>query len=339
MELRDLERPRPVAGEVLLQVAYSGICGSELSGFMGKSSIRKPPLVFGHELSGFVAEVGPGTHAPIAVGSRVTVNPLLSCTRCEFCVTGRAHLCQRRRLLGAAVPGSNAEYVVVPAGALEPLPDDLALSTGSMAEPAACAIHAVSLSRIQPSDSALVVGAGPIGLFIVQVLKAFGVATILVAERNPDRLRMAEALGATAVSCVDDQLLDEVRTLTHGRGVYASFDASGTERTRLNCAVATAPGGRVMLIGLHAETTTLPINNLIRSEIAVQGVFAYTPQEFRTALAWLTHGRLGLADGVVSTDLADGPSWYQRLVDGDPTAKVLLQPNPLITDSTTDAPV
>lgn len=328
MEMRDVERPQPAADEVLLHVAYSGICGSELSGFLGKSSIRKPPLVFGHELSGFVAEVGSAQQDTIPVGSRVTVNPLLSCTRCQFCVTGRAHLCRQRRLLGAAVPGGNAEYVVVPARAVEPIPDGLELSTGSMAEPGACAIHAVSLSRIQPSDSALVIGAGPIGLFIIQVLKAFGVVTILVAERNQDRLRMAQRLGAVAISCTDEQLRGDVQTLTHGVGVQVSFDASGTDSTRQNCAAATAPGGRVMLIGLHAEATALPINNLIRSEIACHGVFAYTPQEFRTALAWLAEGRLGLAEGVVTTDLANGPSWYQRLVDGDPTAKVLLQPNP-----------
>lgn len=325
MNLRDIDRPAPGRGEVLLRIAYSGICGSELSGFLGQNSLRTPPLVFGHELSGTVEEIGPDT-ASVEVGTRVTVNPLVSCGRCEFCVTARHQLCRRRLLLGASLPGSNAEYVVVPATALEAVPDGLDLRDASMAEPAACAVHAVSLSDIGPEDSALVVGAGPIGLFLIQVLLAHGVTRVLATDRNPQRCRMAADLGATLVRDGDDDLQVDVQAQTHGSGVRVAFDAAGTAATRRNCLAATAPGGKVMLIGLHTDETSLPVNTLIRSEIAAQGVFAYTPAAFRTALAWLAEGRLGLREGVVETDLENGPEWYQRLVDGDPAAKVLLRP-------------
>jgi 2-desacetyl-2-hydroxyethyl bacteriochlorophyllide A dehydrogenase len=325
MNLRDLDRPVPGPGQVLLRVEYSGICGSELSGFLGLNSLRTPPLVFGHELAGRVAELGPGVTSA-QVGARVTVNPLVSCGRCQYCVAARHQLCRQRLLLGASLPGSNAEYVAVPATALEPVPDGLDLQHASMAEPAACAVHAVSLSAISPAASALVVGAGPIGLFLIQVLLAHGVRRVLATDRNPERCRLAADLGAVVVGDSSEQLLSDVRDLTEGDGVEVAFDAAGTQETRGNCLAATKPGGTVMLIGLHTDATSLPLNTAIRNETTLQGVFAYTPTAFRTALAWLAEGRLALRAGVVEADLEDGPTWYQRLVDGDPAAKVLLRP-------------
>jgi threonine dehydrogenase-like Zn-dependent dehydrogenase len=216
---------------------------------------------------------------------------------------------------------------VGPATAVEPVPDGLDLRTAALAEPAACAVHAVALSGAGPADSALVVGAGPIGLFLVQVLLAAGVSPVLVTDRNPERRRRAAGLGAVVVADADEELLSGVRERTDRHGVEVAFDAAGTESTRRSCLAATAPGGRVMLVGLHTDATTLPINTLVRAEITAQGVFAYPPQAFRTALAWLAEGRLGLADGVVETDLGNGAEWYRRLVAGDPAAKVLLRPS------------
>lgn len=324
MSLRDVDRPVAGPGAALVRVAYSGICGSELSGFLGQNSLRTPPLVFGHELSGTVESLAADASTVVPVGARVSVNPLVSCGSCSYCVTGRQQLCPRRLLLGASLPGSNAEYVVVPTSALEPLPDGISLQDASMAEPAACAVHSVELSGVGPADSALVVGAGPIGLFLIQVLQAHGVRRVMVAERNPGRTAMATDLGAVAVPGID--LAEDVREITGGRGADVAFDAAGTQVTRVACLAATRPGGRVMLVGLHTDETSLPLNALIRKEVALQGVFAYTPSAFRTALAWLAEGRLGLRSGVVEADLAQGPEWYQRLVNGDAATKVLLRP-------------
>jgi 2-desacetyl-2-hydroxyethyl bacteriochlorophyllide A dehydrogenase len=327
MNLRELDLPVPGPDEALLRVSYSGICGSELSGFLGRNSLRTPPLVFGHELAGVVETVGPGSRNAVEAGDRVTVNPLVSCGRCAYCVNARHHLCRGRQLLGASLPGSNAEYVVVPVRAIEPVPDGMSLRDAAMAEPAACAVHAVTLSGIRPSDSAVVVGAGPIGLFLIQVLRAHGVREVLATDRNPQRRRMAAEAGAVLVGDTDEGFLADVCQLTDGEGMQVAFDAAGTEATRRNCLAATSPGGKAMFIGLHVDETKLPVNALIRNEVAVQGVFAYTPAAFRTALAWVAEGRLGLRDGVVEAALEDGPDWYRRLVDGDPTAKVLLRPD------------
>jgi threonine dehydrogenase-like Zn-dependent dehydrogenase len=329
MAMQDLDAPEPGPGEVSIRVAYSGICGSELSGYLGTNSLRKPPLVFGHELSGHVAGLGPDAAASsdLSVGAAVTANPLVSCGRCEFCVTGRQQLCRTRLLLGASLPGSNAEFVALPARSALLLPDGMDLRDASMAEPAGCAVHAVELSGARPGRSALVVGAGPIGLFILQVLGVYGVERRYVSDRNPARLAMAAAMGCLPVPADDDITAEAVREATGGRGVDVAFDAVGTAQTRRTCVSATVSGGQVMAVGLHSDLTELPVNTVIRSELSIRGVFAYPVSSFRTALRWLAEGRLGLRDGVVIAPLSDGAAWYQRLVDGDPAAKVLLSPD------------
>nr|WTB28203.1 alcohol dehydrogenase catalytic domain-containing protein [Streptomyces sp. NBC_00830]WTB35878.1 alcohol dehydrogenase catalytic domain-containing protein [Streptomyces sp. NBC_00830] len=328
MILREVEAPLPRPDEAVIRVAYSGICGSELSGFLGQNSLRKPPLVFGHELSGWIEAVGEDVPAAagLATGTPVTVNPLLTCGRCDYCVTGRQQLCPQRRLLGAHLPGCNADLVAVPAASVLALPDGMSLRDAAMAEPAACALQAVETSGVGPASSALVMGAGPIGLFILQILKQYGVVELFVADLNPARLAMATALGATAVQPGPGGVSAAVLEATGGRGVDVSFDAVGSPQTRRDCLSSTMPGGGLVLVGLHHDETSFPVNSIIRSQVTLSGVFAYSTANFRTALKWLEAGRIGLREGVVVAPLSDGPQWYARLVGGDGAAKVLLQP-------------
>jgi threonine dehydrogenase-like Zn-dependent dehydrogenase len=328
MILREVDSPKPRPDEAVIRVAYSGICGSELSGFLGHNSLRKPPLVFGHEFSGWIESLGedvPGD-AGLAPGTPVTVNPLVTCGRCDYCVTGRQQLCPQRRLLGAHLPGCNADFVAVPAASVLTLPAGMSLRDAAMVEPAACAVRAVEASAVGPASTALVVGAGPIGLFILQVLKQYGVVERFVADLNPTRLAMATALGATAVQPGESGLAAAVLEATGGRGVDASFDAVGSPQTRRDCLASTVPGGKVLFVGLHTDDTSFPVNSIIRSEVALSGIFAYSTANFRTALQWLHAGRIGLREGVVVAPLSDGSQWYARLVGGDGAAKVLLQP-------------
>lgn len=329
MEMRGLPVPIPGAGEALIRVAYSGICGSELSGFMGESSIRQPPLVFGHEVSGHVVAIdrADATDDTLAVGTAVTVNPLISCGQCRYCLVGRQQLCPRRLLLGATLPGSNAGFVRVPAAAVLPIPAGMSLEQGATVEPVAFALHAVELSGVRPADSVLVVGAGAIGLLILQVLGEWGVRQRFVVERNPTRLARAVALGCTPVQPGEHALAGLVRTATDGYGVEVAFDAVGSADTRRDCLASVAVGGNVVLVGLHSDRTELPLNTVVRSEINLVGAFAYSPTNFRTALNWIAAGRVGLSDGIVVAPLSEGQLWYERLVAGDSAAKVLLQPH------------
>jgi 2-desacetyl-2-hydroxyethyl bacteriochlorophyllide A dehydrogenase len=330
MTVRRIPVPVPRPDEVLIEVEYSGICGSELSGFLGQSSIRQPPLVFGHEVSGRIAALGSDVESSwdFAVGDEVTANPLVSCGRCDFCTQGRQQLCPRRLLLGASLPGGNAAYVAVPASAVLPLPAGMSLAVAAMVEPVAFALRAVEVSAATPGSSVLVVGAGAIGLFILQVLAASGVRTRYVVERNPDRLAMAVSLGCIPLDPGDRELRVVVSEITGGQGVDVAFDAVGTTSTRRECLLSLAPGGTLVLAGLHSDETELPLNTAVRQELVIRGAFAYSPVHFRRGLAWLADGTVGLQEGVVVARLDEGQRWYEQLVSGHPASKVLLRPAP-----------
>jgi len=328
MTMRELPIPTPQPDEVLIEVEYSGICGSELSGFLGQSSIRQPPLVFGHEISGRIAALG-GEVDPswgVAVGNEVTANPLVTCGRCDFCAEGRQQLCSRRLLLGASLPGGNARFVAVPIAAVLPVPVGMDLAVAAMVEPVAFALHAVEASSATPGSAALVVGAGAIGLLILQVLAASGVRTRYVVERNPDRLATAVAFGCIPLDPGDRGLPAVVSEVTGGQGVDVAIDAVGTPATRRECLLSLGPGGTLVLVGLHSDETELPLNTVVRQELVIRGAFAYSPLHFRRGLAWLADGTVGLQEGVVVARLDEGQRWYEQLVSGHPASKVLLRP-------------
>ncbi len=331
MNMQTLDTPKPGPHDAVIAVEYSGICGSELSGFVGESSIRQAPLVFGHEVSGTIAALGNEAAAmgDLRVGQAVTANPLVSCGHCDYCIRGRFQLCPNRLLLGASLPGSNAEFVGVPARSVLVLPENMDLARAATVEPIAFALHAVEVSSVTPSMSALVIGAGAIGLFILQVLAASGVENRFVVERNRDRRALAEAMGCVALEPGDSSLADAVQGATRGSGVDVAFDAVGSPVTRRDCLLALRPGGTLVLVGLHSDETSLPLNLAVRNELTIAGAFAYSPAHFRQGLQWLAEGRVGLRDGVVIDALQNGQSWFERLVSGDPAAKVLLRPGKL----------
>lgn len=317
MPVRDIPAPVPQPDEVLIKVAYSGICGSELSGYEGKNSLRKPPLIMGHEFSGTIESIGAAvTRRDLQAGARVTANPLLTCGGCVHCLTGRHQLCAERKLLSAMLPGSNAEYVAVRASAVHPLPEGMALTTGALVEPAACAVRAVKLAAPAPESEVLVVGAGPIGLLLIQALQDRGVKTIYAADINLRRAEMAKELGAIPVK------LDDMR-----KKVDIAIDAVGAPVVRQACLAAVRSGGRIVWVGLHEPNTSLDINDMIRREIAAFGSFAYNPIDFAEALGALAAGRLTLPESwTLIEPLERGAACFEALLDGAPVAKIWLEP-------------
>ena len=326
-ELVDLPDPSPGPGEALIRVSQSGICGSELGGFQGTDGLRRPGLVFGHELIGVLEAYGPGTAADDhpSPGGTVTVNPLRSCGHCRVCLAGRPNVCPTRSLLGGHEQGSNAEYVVVPAGALHRVADATS-SSAVLAEPAACALRAVRRSSLGPGGSALVLGAGPIGLLLLEMLRHHGVQMLFFTERMNGRAPAAEASGAVRLSDDDEELIASVLARTDGFGVDAVFDAVGSRSTRRSAVRAVRPGGDVCFVGLHASDTVLPIRDLIRREVACLTTFAYTPADFADAISLLETGAITFHGDIVHDGLAAGQLWYERLIAGHPAGKVVLEP-------------
>ncbi len=317
MPIRDVPVPTPQPDEVLIKVAYSGICGSELSGYEGKNALRKPPLIMGHEFSGTIESIGAAVmRRDLHRGARVTVNPLITCGVCVYCLSGRQQLCSDRKLLSASLPGSNAEFVAVRASAVHLLPESMALTTGALVEPAACAVRAVKLAAPAPESHVLVVGAGPIGLLIIQALQDRGVKTIYAADINPRRAEMAKELGATPVK------LDDMR-----KNADIALDAVGAPAVRQACLAAVRSGGRIVWVGLHEPTASLDINDMIRREIAAFGSFAYNAIDFAEALGALAAGRLSLHESwTLIEPLERGAACFEALLDGAPVAKIWLEP-------------
>jgi threonine dehydrogenase-like Zn-dependent dehydrogenase len=309
-------------------VAYSGICGSELGGYLGHNALRKPPLVMGHEFSGEIVALGEQAveHNPdLAVGQHVVVNPLWYCNRCRYCLSGRHNLCRQRQLLGAHQPGSYAELVKAHARMVQPLPGSLDLAHAALAEPLACALRVAELAACTPLDTVLITGLGPIGLLTLQALRAFGVAAIMATDTDPARRAMGLHFGVRVFDPLAGDVVAWVRAETGGADV--AIDAVGAAATRQQCLAAVAAGGKVVFIGLHEEESSLPVNLMIRQEITGQGAFGYTPHNFNTAVAWLAAGRIKLDRWLVTAPLAEGPDWFERLLSGPgPVAKVLLYP-------------
>ncbi|TVY09260.1 zinc-binding dehydrogenase [Paenibacillus cremeus] len=320
MNLRELPVPEPGEQEALIEVRRAGICGSELGGYLGHNSLRKPPLVMGHEFSGVVRKLGSRVTS-VKEGDRVTVNPLITCGHCAYCQSGRDQLCLERQLIGAHRPGAFAGFVSVPAKNLYRLPEHVSMDEGALVEPLACAVHVCRLLQLSSGDRLFIAGAGPIGLFVLLAAQAFGLQDVVISDLNRERLDIAEELGGIAV----EGAVDAWKAAHLAEGFDAAVDAVGAEATRTGCVTAVKPGGKVIFTGLHEADSKLPINLAVRSEISMQGAFAYAPQDFALALQWISEGKNRLAPWTVVAPLAEGGPSFEKLITGPgKTAKILL---------------
>ncbi len=307
LEVKQVPRPHAGDGEVIVRVEAAGICGSEVEGYLGRQGNRMPPLVMGHELAGSVIEAGAGAD-PSWVGRRVTVNPLLTCDACAPCRAGHRNVCERRQLVGLHRPGGFGAEVAVPVGTLVALPAGLDPRLGALAEPLANGVHAVRLGTLRGlPERAIVIGAGTIGLAALQAARAAGITDVTVAEPHPGRRAQAAALGATRTAATADDI-DEPAALV--------IDGVGRAETRARGIALTVPAGTFVAIGMHADETTVAFRDLVRREIAIQGSYAYSDEEFATALGWLADGRAGIGALEAVRPLRDGPAAFAELARG-----------------------
>ena len=336
MEMQEQPDPTPTASEVVIRVAYAGICGSELSGYLGHNALRTPPLVMGHEFAGEIVEVGRGVTG-VAIGDAVTANPLTYCGQCRTCRMGLTQLCPERRLVGAHRPGAFAEFVSIPAFLTHKLPEGMSLRIGALTEPVGVGVRIGRLAGEVVGESALIIGAGPIGLLALQALKLAGAERVFIADLDPERLAMGGALGGITISPpsagpgATDQgagVVEFVKDATAGDGVAVSIDAVGTGGTRSQCVAATRNAGTLVLSGLHEETSPMPAAAIIRQELTVRGSFAYGAADFALGLEQLHADLYRLDPWIIEAPLAEGGDWFNRLVHSPGNvSKVLLVPD------------
>ena len=259
LRLDKLPRPVPGPGEVLLQVASVGVCGSDvhyyLHGRIGTQIVTEP-IIMGHEFSARVAGLGPGV-VDLAIGQLVTIEPGISCGRCEPCLQGHPNLCPNVRFCGTPpIDGVFAEYTVMPAENCFPLPEGFGPIEGAMLEPLGIAIHTVDLAHLQAGQTVAVLGGGPIGLLIAAVAKAAGASEIFMTEPLAHRRQFALEYVADAVLNPDDiNVVAEIKGLTGGRGVDVAFEAAGESDTPQQAAAVARIGGKVIVAGIPTDET------------------------------------------------------------------------------------
>lgn len=293
VELRDVPDPVPGPGEVVLEVAAAGICGTDLH-ILDDEFPTEPPVVMGHEVAGRVVALGPGV--PTAwEGERVTTETYAStCGRCAYCRDGHINLCPERRSIGSKEDGGFARFLRVPARNLHALPANVDDRAGALAEPLACVAHAVQgRPTVAAGDLALIVGPGAIGLLTLQVARATGATTVVLGTRaDAARLDLARRLGADRTVTVEDEdVAEAVRDASRdGEGADVAYECSGAGPAALGLPNLVRRRGRYVQVGLFGRPVPWDLDALCYRELTATGSNASTPASWRRALALLRSG-------------------------------------------------
>lgn len=334
LELADMPQPEPGPGEVLIRVAACGICGSDVHGYDGASGRRIPPIVMGHEAAGIVTATGSGT-SRFKPGDRVTFDSTVYCGECAFCRAGQVNLCDNRQVIGVSCSdyrrnGAFAEYIAVPERILYSLPNSMSFPEAAMLEAVSVALHAVRVSQATPGQSALVIGAGMIGLLTLQAAHAAGCRPVLIADIDATRLELARQLGADdTLHLSGSELASAVLARTGGFGADQVFEAVGRTETIASAIDSVRKGGTVTLIGNIIPEVKIHLQKVVSREIRLQGTAA-SAGEYPQAIELISSGKITVKPLITAVaPLEDGPRWFQRLYSHEPNLmKIVLSPQP-----------
>ncbi len=305
LRLEEVPMPEVKPGEVLIKVKAVGICGSDLSRYtkLGPKFPEKGPLVWGHEFSGEVTEVGEGVTSYKA-GDHVTACPALPCFECEYCKKGEYARCMTLEVIGAVRDGAFAEYIALPERNLVPLPKNVSFEQAALIEPTCVCFHGLYKLNMQPGDDVAVMGCGPIGLLAIQSAKVFGAKRIIAIDIMEEKLEWAKACGATDVvlSKIDDydSARNGVLEVTNGRGVDVVIESGGTPVTSAQVLGLGCKGAKVLYLGIPYGDITIPreyFEKIGRSELTIYGAWNAIQQGFpgkpwTSVVAFLEKGML-----------------------------------------------
>ena len=328
----EVPAPEPGPEEVLVAVKACGICGSDVHGMDGSTGRRRPPIIMGHEAAGVISTVGSRVTG-WAAGDRVTFDSTIYCGHCEFCRRGAINLCNHRRVLGVSCEdyrqnGAFAEFVVVPQHILYRLPDNLSFEHAALAEPFAIALHAIRRAPPALNDAVVVVGAGMIGLALVQALSQAGCGRLIAVDIADDRLALAAKLGATNTinSSVED-VPGAILHLTQGLGSDLVFEAVGVPATVDLALRCVRKGGAVTLVGNVTPKVEFPLQSAVTRELTIHGSCA-SQGEYPACLGMLARDALKAAPLISAVaPLEQGAAWFDRLYRKEPgLLKVVLKP-------------
>ncbi|MBY6679450.1 2,3-butanediol dehydrogenase [Rhodococcus sp. BP-316] len=310
VEIADVPEPHPGPDQVKIAVGANGICGTDLHEYYAGPIFiptephaltgQQMPLILGHEFSGTITELGAGVTG-WSIGDRVAIEPLYRCGHCGPCRAGNYNVCQSIGFHGLMSDGGMAEYTVVPADMLHALPDSVSLDLGALVEPMSVAYHAATLGEVREGDTAMVFGAGPIGIGLWFALRGKGLDDILVVEPSATRRAAIEALGARTLDPTSVDVPALVADETDGRGADAVYDAAGVApavATALACVGSRKP---MVSVAIYEKPLTTPLLDLVMKEARIQGSLCYTSADYDAVIALM-------ADGVYDTT-----GWVSRI--------------------------
>ena len=330
----EARKPEPAENDVLIEVKACGICGSDVHGMDGSSGRRIPPIIMGHEAAGVICETGANAaNRGWKTGDRVTFDSTVYCGGCDSCREGKINLCPKRRVLGVSCEdyrqhGAYAEYISVPQHICYHLPDDLPFQQAAFAEPVSIALHAVNRVPTGPGTSAVVVGAGMIGLLVIQALKLRGCGPVFAVDIDERKLAKAKLIGAEdGFLSTDADTLERIRERTGGDGADLSMEVVGISPTLQLAVGAVRKGGSVGLVGNLSAEASLPLQAAVTREITLYGSCSCAG-EYPEALKCIADGSIQVEPLISAVaPLSEGAKWFERLHRGEEEIlKVILEP-------------
>lgn len=317
LRMAEAPRPEPQPGEALVRVRAAGLCAGDLYIFTGKNPYVSYPRIGCHEIAGVVEAYGAGTMGP-AIGSRVVVDPFIGCGHCYPCRVGKRNCCVNLTIVGVHREGGFAEFVTAPAANLNPVPPGLSDVEAAFAEPVAIGVQGCRRGAVGPDDTVLVLGAGPIGLAVVEVARAHG-AKVYATDLSDARLATAADLGAVPIPG-GEGLVERVLEITGGEGMPVVMEATGAVAAMEQTVDLVASGGRIVILGLvrKGQGITLPGLDLTRKEMTILGSRA-SVDCFPEALDLLASGQIHYPKIASSFSLDEAPAVFSTLAD-NPTA-------------------
>ena len=298
IRLGTLPDPVPGPDDVLIQVAATGICGSDLHGYHVHRPKSLSPRTAGHELTGEVVALGAGD-LKHRVGARVAVEPTIPCNECPECLSGNYNICSELIHIGGTTRGGGfAEYMVAPEDNVYTLPDNVSFEAGALAEVYAVAVHALSMVPVQPGDQVAVIGSGPIGLTIAQMADLAGAGSIAILGKPDGPLQIAQQMmGAIPINVDTTDPVEEIKAWTKGRGATVVFEAvGGRSNTLMQATEIAAKRGKICMVGGHVAPFTLDARYARSRELTVTWAFCYGrregEKEFQIALNLMGAGKL-----------------------------------------------
>jgi len=331
LEFTETSEPEVGDDDVLVRVKACGICGSDVQGFTGKTGRRIPPLIMGHEAAGIVEGFGKNVR-DFGKGDRVCFDSTVYCNRCEPCRAGKYNRCKKRQVLGVSVPefkrnGAFAEYVAVPSWIVAKIPDNMSFVQAALLEPVSIGTHAVNRAPMSRGDTVVVIGAGTIGLFVLQGCRLKG-TKVIVCDINEFRLSIARRLGAElVVNPAKSNLKNTVLKATDGRGADVAFEVVGFAQTFADAVSVTKIGGHVVAVGNLEKMVEFNLQELVARELTFTGSYA-SSGEFRDGIELVASGKINVEPLISDVlPLRGGPAAFDRLLKAEENLlKIVLEP-------------